>query len=320
MVWEEMIKIQQTRRKNAMANPSESPLMGLKDWGLILFLSVIWGGSFFFIQVALKELPPLTLVLSRVGLASLILVAVCRFKEKQIPSSPGIWGAFFLMGALNNTIPFCLIVWGQTHIQSGMASILNATTPIFGVVLAHFLTREERLTSNRIIGVILGWTGVATLIGIEFLRGFGMEILGQVAVLAAAFSYACAAIFGRRFRDIHPLVVATGMVCSSAIMMLPLALVLEQPWHLSPGPITVAAILSLASLSTALAYIIYFKVLATSGPTNILLVTFLIPISAIALGNLFLGERLGWEAFVGMGLIFTGLAVMDGRVLTKLKR
>ncbi|WP_022667481.1 DMT family transporter [Desulfospira joergensenii] len=317
------MKKQAALKGNTLKNQAkESPVnrvMGLKNWGLILFLSIIWGGSFFFIEVALKQLPPLTIVMSRVGLASIILLAVCWLKGENFPASPRMWGAFFTVGALNNSIPFCLIVWGQTHIESGLASILNATTPIFSVVLTHFLTREERLTSNRVTGVLLGWIGVTTLIGIESLRGFGIEILGQIAVLGAAFSYACAAIYGRRFKDISPLVVATGMVCSSTIMMLPPALILERPWNLSAGPVTLSAVFALAALSTALAYIIYFKVLATSGPTNILLVTFLIPVSAITLGSVFLGERLSWGAFAGMGLIFTGLLAMDGRVLHKIK-
>ena len=224
------------------------------------------------------------------------------------------------MGALNNLIPFSLIVWGQTHIESGLASILNATTPIFSVVLAHFLTREERLTANRITGVTIGWIGVAMLIGIESLRGFGIEVMGQLAVVGATFSYACAAIYGRRFKGINPLIVATGMLCGSTIMMTPLALVIEQPWNLSPGITTLMALFGLAAVSTSLAYIIYFQVLATAGPTNLLLVTFLLPVSAILLGVVVLAERLAWNAFTGMGLIFIGLIAIDGRLLKMFKR
>ena len=237
-----------------------------------------------------------------------------------MPSSPGLWGAFIIMGALNNLIPFSLIVWGQTHIESGLASILNAMTPIFSVVLAHFLAREERLTTNRITGVTIGWIGVAMLIGIESLRGFGIEVMGQLAVVGATFSYACAAIYGRRFKGINPLIVATGMLCGSTIMMTPLALVIEQPWNLSPGITTLMALFGLAAVSTSLAYIIYFQVLATAGPTNLLLVTFLIPVSAILLGVVVLAERLAWNAFAGMGLIFIGPISIDGRLLKRFKR
>jgi drug/metabolite transporter (DMT)-like permease len=276
--------------------------------------------SFFFVGVAVKEMPPLTIVLCRVALASIILLVIVYLKGDKIPSSPGLWGAFIIMGALNNLIPFSLIVWGQKHIESGLASILNATTPIFSVVLAHFLTREERLTANRITGVTIGWIGVAMLIGIESLRGFGIEVMGQLAVVGATFSYACAAIYGRRFKGINPLIVATGMLCGSTIMMTPLALVIEQPWNLSPGITTLMALFGLAAVSTSLAYIIYFQVLATAGPTNLLLVTFLIPVSAILLGVVVLAERLAWNAFAGMGLIFIGLIAIDGRLLKMFKR
>ena len=313
--------------QKAQMNNNSSPqgeivnrVMGIKEWGQIIILSILWGGSFFFVGVAVKEMPPLTIVLCRVALASIILLVIVYLKGDKMPSSPGLWGAFIIMGALNNLIPFSLIVWGQTHIESGLASILNATTPIFSVVLAHFLTREERLTANRITGVTIGWIGVAMLIGIESLRGFGIEVMGQLAVVGATFSYACAAIYGRRFKGINPLIVATGMLCGSTIMMTPLALVIEQPWNLSPGITTLMALFGLAAVSTSLAYIIYFQVLATAGPTNLLLVTFLIPVSAILLGVVVLAERLAWNAFAGMGLIFIGLIAIDGRLLKMFKR
>ena len=295
-------------------------VMDVKEWGLVIILSIIWGGSFFFIGVAIKEVTPLTIVLFRVALASVILLVIVHLKGHKMPSSLSLWGAFFVMGALNNLIPFCLIVWGQTHIESGLASILNATTPIFSVILAHFLTKEERLTANRMTGVMVGWIGVSVLIGIESLRGFGIEVIGQIAVLGAALSYACAAIYGRRFKGIHPLVVATGMLCASTIMMTPLTLSIEQPWNLSPSVTTLMALFGLSAISTSLAYIIYFRVLATSGPTNILLVTFLIPLSAILLGTTVLGERLAWNVFLGMGMIFIGLIVIDGRLIKMVMR
>jgi len=310
------MKTEATIQKTEMVNR----VMGIKEWSLIAILSILWGGSFFFVGVAVKEMPPLTIVLCRVALASIILLVIVYLKGDKMPSSPGLWGAFIIMGALNNLIPFSLIVWGQTHIESGLASILNATTPIFSVVLAHFLTREERLTTNRITGVTIGWIGVAMLIGIESLRGFGIEVMGQLAVVGATFSYACAAIYGRRFKGINPLIVATGMLCGSTIMMTPLALVIEQPWNLSPGITTLMALFGLAAVSTSLAYIIYFQVLATAGPTNLLLVTFLIPVSAILLGVVVLAERLAWNAFAGMGLIFIGLISIDGRLLKRFKR
>jgi drug/metabolite transporter (DMT)-like permease len=299
---------------------SVNPIMGVKEWGLIFFLSVVWGGSFFFVEVAVKEMTPLTVVLCRVGFASIILLVVVTLKGKKMPVSLGQWGAFFIMGALNNLIPFSLIVWGQTHIDSSLASILNATTPIFSVVLAHFLTREEQLTLNRMAGILIGWLGVTVLIGIESLKGFGVEVFGQIAVLGAGFFYSCAAIFGRRFSGMDPVVVATGMLCGSTIMMIPMALIIEQPWNLNPSAITWAALFGLSAISTSLAYIIYFRVLATAGATNLLLVIFLVPVSAILLGVIILGERPGWNAFGGMALIFLGLIAIDGRLLQRIKR
>jgi len=308
------------RNHDLLTRENINRVMGFKEWGLIIILSILWGGSFFFVGVAVKEVPPLTIVFCRVGLASIILLGIVYLKGDKMPASPSLWGGFIILGVLNNLIPFSLIVWGQTHIESGLASILNATTPIFSVVLAHLLTREERLTTNRVSGVLIGWIGVTVLIGIESLKGFGIEVIGQIAVLGAACSYACAAIYGRRFKDLSPLVVATGMLCSSTIMMTPLALIVDQPWNLSPSVMTLMALFGLAAISTSLAYIIYFRVLATSGPTNILLVTFLIPLSAILLGVTVLGERLGWNAFVGMGMIFIGLIAIDGRLIKRFMR
>jgi len=289
--------------------------MGLSEWLLLWLLSVIWGGSFFFIEVAVREITPFTLVFCRVGLAAVILIGVCFLTGRRLPTDLSLWGAFLIMGLLNNLIPFSLIAWSQQYIQSSIASILNATTPIFSVVLAHFLTREERFTLNRGIGVLLGWLGVALLIGIESLKGFDLQILGYLAVLVAAVCYACAAIFGRRFRGLPPVIVTTGMLCSSGVMLVPLVLIFEQPFALHPGLAALGAILGLSLISTAAAYMIYFRILARAGATNILLVTFLIPVSAILLGVLILGERFGWNAIGGMLLIFAGLIAIDGRLL-----
>ncbi|MHA1153108.1 MAG: DMT family transporter [Alphaproteobacteria bacterium] len=292
----------------------QSPTMTGRDWLLLVMLSVLWGGSFFFSEVALAELGPLTVVLGRVGFAALALIGCVYAAGHRLPSTLGLWGAFLVMGALNNLIPFSLIVWGQVTIDSGLAAILNATTPLFVVVLAHVLTRDERLTRGRAAGVLLGLAGVAVLVGPEVLGQFGAQGLAQLAVLGAAFSYACAGIYGRRFKGLPPVVAAAGMVTCSALLTLPLALVVERPWMASPGALTWAAVLGLALLSTALAYVIYFRILASAGATNLLLVTFLIPVSALFLGMVVLGERLEPSAFAGLALIFAGLAAVDGRL------
>jgi len=297
--------------------------MTAAEWAMLLTLSVLWGGSFFFVGIAVKELPPLTIVVLRVGLAAAMLGLVLRLIGLRLPRERSAWIAFFGMGLLNNAIPFCLIVWGQTHIASGLAAILNATTPLFTVVVAHVLTDDERMTGNRLAGVLIGMMGVAVTIGPGALGGLGADVLAQLAVLAAALSYAFAGVFGRRFRElgIVPMAAATGQVMASTIMLLPLALLVDRPWTLPmPSAETWAAIFGTAALSTALGYILYFRILATAGATNLLLVTFLIPVSAIMLGALVLGERLSPLHFLGMALIGAGLAAIDGRLLRLVRR
>ncbi|CBS87682.1 Putative permease of the drug/metabolite transporter superfamily [Azospirillum lipoferum 4B] len=297
--------------------------MGLTDWSLLAFLSILWGGSFFFVGIAVRELPPLTIVAMRVALAALALGALLRLLGSPMPSDRQTWAAFFGMGTLNNLIPFCLIVWGQTQIASGLASVLNATTPLFGVVVAHVLTQDERMTGNRLAGVLIGFAGVAAMIGPAALGGLGDRLLPQVAVLGAALSYAFAGIFGRRFKGmgISPMVTATGQVAASALMLVPVALLVDRPWSLPlPTPAAWSAVAGLALLSTALAYVIFFRVLASAGATNLMLVTFLIPVSAILLGSLFLNERLAVRHGIGMALIAAGLAAIDGRLSARLRQ
>jgi drug/metabolite transporter (DMT)-like permease len=295
--------------------------MGPLEWALLIALSVLWGGTFVFAEVALDEVHPLTLVLARVSIAAGALMLAVYATGQRMPRSTALWGAFFGMGALNNLIPFSLIFWGQTRITGGLAAILNATTPLFTVVLAHFMTADERMTPNRLGGVLLGVAGVVVLIGPAALHELGLQLLAQIAVLGAALSYALAGIFGRRFRDLPPLVSAAGQVSATTIMMLPVVLWLGAPWRVPlPGPWTWAAILGLALLSTALAYLIYFRLLASAGATNLLLVTFLIPVSAIVLGASLLGEELEPRHFGGMALIGFGLAAIDGRPLRLLRR
>ncbi|MGY2050612.1 DMT family transporter [Methylobacterium sp. JK268] len=301
-------------------DPASRRPMTASDWGLLLVLSVLWGGSFFFIRVALDALPPFTIVALRLALAALILNALVPLLGARMPRDRRVWAAFLGMGLLNNAIPFSLIAWGQTHIASGLASVLNATTPLTTVVVAHLLTRDERMTGRRLAGVLLGLAGVAVMMGPSVLGGIGADALAQAAVLGAAWSYAFAGVFGRRFgrMGVPPLVTAAGQVTASALLLGPVALLVDRPWTLPvPGPIPLAAVLGLATLSTALAYLIFFRILARAGATSIALVTFLIPVSAIGLGVLILGERLDPRQVAGMALIAAGLAAIDGRVLDR---
>jgi drug/metabolite transporter (DMT)-like permease len=235
-----------------------------------------------------------------------------------MPWDGRLWAAFFGMGLLNNVVPFSLIVWGQSHIASGLASILNATAPLFTVIVAHFLTADEKMTGNRLAGVVIGFAGVVVMIGPAAIHNLGTNILAQIACLTAALCYAFASVFGRRFRNlgIAPVVTATGQVTASTIILIPIVLLIDRPWTLAaPSLPTWGAVIAIATLSTALAYILYFRILATAGATNIQLVTFLIPVSAILLGSFVLGERLDPKHFAGMGLIGLGLAAIDGRPL-----
>ena len=290
--------------------------MSAAEWGLVLTLSVLWGGSFFFQKVALAALPPFTLLLCRVGLAAAALGIAVRAAGYELPRSRGDWVPFASMATLNNVIPFSLILWAQTQIASGLAANLNACAPFFTAVLAHYLTRDERLTPRRAGGVLRGLGGVVLMIGPDSLSGLGRGVLAQLAVLAAGVSYACAGIFGRRFAGTPPLVTATAQVTASTGLILPVALFVDHSWTLAPPDRRVwAALVGLASISTALGYVVYFRLLITAGATNLLLVTLLIPVIALVLGTLVLGERLAPRHFAGMALIAAGLAVIDGRLL-----
>lgn len=296
--------------------------MKTSDWGLLLLLSVLWGGSFFFIEVALASLSPFSLVAIRVTLAALVLYLFMKIKQEGVPRNLAAWKSFLVMGCLNNVIPFCLIVWGQTQISGGLASILNATTPFFALVLAHFLTADEKLSVTKVVGLLIGFVGVIVIFGSDLLSEVGSQTFAQFAILAAAFSYGLAGIFGRRFKTmgISPMATATGQLTSSAVIMLPLAFLLEEPLSLMSAEANViASVIGLAVLSTSLAYVLYFRILATAGATNLLLVTFLIPVSAILLGGLVLQEQLGSHQLLGMCIIFLGLIVIDGRILRRFK-
>lgn len=293
------------------------------EWGLLLTLSTVWGGSFFFNAVAVGALPVLVVVATRVGVATLLLSLLLWARGIGMPREARIWAAFLVMGMLNNVIPFCLIVWAQKTISSGTAAILNAATPLFGVLLAHVLTRDERLTPPRLLGTLLGFLGVGVLIGLDGAPQGGHHLGADALCLAAALSYALAGLYGRRFRNsgVAPPAVATGQLAAATLVLLPPTLIAEHPWNLPvPTPGVIAALLGLATVSTALAYVLYFRLLASAGATNLLLVTLLVPISATLLGSLFLGEPLVPHQAAGMALIGAGLVTIDGRLWRRLRR
>jgi drug/metabolite transporter (DMT)-like permease len=288
------------------------------EWGLLALLSLLWGGSFFFIAVAVKELPPLTLAALRVGLAALILRACVPLTGAKPPTSRKALTALALLGLGNNALPFTLIAWGQTHLQAGLASILNAATPLFAVLVAHVFTAEEKLSRFKIIGTAAGMAGVAWVVGPDLLWGqTKVNAWAEGAVLLAALSYAVSAVFARRVRalGLQPLDVATGQATAGAIYLAPLALLLDRPWSLPlPSAAVVASVFAIAALSTALAYVVYFRILSGAGATNVLLVTLVAPATSVVLGALFLHERLLARQFLGFALIAIGLAFIDGRL------
>jgi drug/metabolite transporter (DMT)-like permease len=297
--------------------------MGASEWAMLITLSLLWGASFFFNGVAVQSLPTFTVVVARVVIAAVILHLALRASGLRMPRDAALWRTFFAMALINNAMPFSLIVWGQSHIASGLAAIVNATTPLFTVMIAHVFTSDEKLTRGRLAGVIIGLSGVAVMIGLDALRNLGVNVVAQLAVLGGALCYASGAVFGRRFRtmNITPMQTATGQTTAASVILLPVVLLVDQPWTLAmPGVGTIAALFAVAALSTALAYIIYFRLLASAGATNVLLVTFLVPVVAILLGAAFLGEVLQPQHLLGMALIGLGLAAIDGRPWRMLMR
>ena len=295
--------------------------MNRSDWGVLVTLALIWGGAFFFIGVAVKHVEPLTYVWLRLTIAAAAMWLVLRWKGQALGLPREAWRSILLLALLNNALPFSLFGWAQTHIASGLASILNATTPIWGVVVAHLFTRDERMTPRKVAGVLLGVGGVALMIGPTLLSNLGNSVLAQLACVAASLSYALAAVWARRFRrqGLSPMSVTTGQLTAGALMMLPMMLLVGQPWTRAMPPLSAwGAIVALALVCTAFGYVLYFRLIDSSGATNALLVTLLVPPVAILLGALFLGEILAPQDFLGLGLIALGLAAIDGRALSLL--
>jgi drug/metabolite transporter (DMT)-like permease len=296
-----------------MSKPA-AKTMSPASWVALIVLSLVWGSSFLFGRIAVMEIPPLTLTLLRVGLAAITLNVLLLVMQSRVTHTPGLWRDFTVMGLLNNIIPFTLIFYGQQEIGAGLAAIVNAMTPIWTVLIAHLTTADERFSRGKAIGIFLGFYGVALLIGSAALAGLEASAWAQMAILGATISYGVASVFGRRFTDVPPIQTARGQLTTSTVLMLPLALFVERSWTLAMPSLGVwAAVVALAVLCTAFAYILFFRILAQAGATNVALVTFLIPPSAILMGVLFLGETLELRHAIGFALILAGLIAIDGR-------
>jgi drug/metabolite transporter (DMT)-like permease len=318
----------ESKRRDAIASaPGYAPhmiraVMNRSDWLTLIGLAVIWGSAFFCIHVAVHAVPPLTYVWLRVTIAAAALWGYLAWRKEPAGLPRSVWGSMFLLALLNNVIPFVLFGWGQTHIASGLASILNATTPIWGVIVAHVFTHDERMTPRKIAGVLLGFGGVALMIGPGLLGSIGSDVLAQLACVTAALLYALAGVWARRFKrqGISPMSVTTGQLTASAVVMLPVAFIFDQPWQQAFPPLqAIGAILVLAVICSAYAYVLYFRLIDSAGATNALLVTLLVPPVAIVMGALILGEAIEPRDFAGLGLIALGLAAIDGRLLSFLR-
>ena len=299
----------------------QTPSIDLTAGLLLLALATVWGGSFFFAEIALREVPPLTIALHRVFWAVPVLFLVVRWQGIQVPRPIQAWLCYLIMGALNNAIPFSLIFWGQVTIDSGLASILNGTTAVFGAVVAGILLVDEPLTARKIIGAVCGIFGVAVIMGVDALTHFDLRNLAQLAILGAALSYAFASVWGKRFLSGYPPVInALGMLIGATVLMIPVAILTEGMPVLTLTAEVWAALIAVAVLSTALAYLLYFQILVRAGSANLMLVTLLIPPVAVGLGVTFLDEKLGYEAWIGFAIIAIGLAITDGRLFKQLRQ
>ncbi|MDG1448464.1 MAG: DMT family transporter [Ascidiaceihabitans sp.] len=290
-------------------------------WAEMLVLALIWGGSFLSIRIALDEISPLMSVAHRVTWAMLVLWVVVAVMRIPLPRNPRIWFAFVVMGLLNNVIPFVLMAWGQLHIESGLTSILNAFTAVVGVVMAALFFSDERLTPRKIIGVVLGFFGVAVAIGLENFKNFDLRSLAQLAVIGGTVAYAVAGVWARKnLVGMPPQLAAAGMLTGATVIMLPLVYFVEGLPTFDLKPRTLVAIGYYAVIATAAAYLLYYRVLAMAGSGNLMLVTLLVAPIAITLGAVVLGEKLSANAFVGLVILAVGLIILDGRVWKALRR
>jgi drug/metabolite transporter (DMT)-like permease len=295
--------------------------LGPTEWTLLIALGLIWGASYFFFAIALNALPVFTIVWLRIAIAASALWVLVIASGIALPRDRTVWRDFLLLGLLNNAIPFSLIVYSQTQIASGLAAVLNGVTPFFTVLAANALTRDEKFSANRLAGSIVGLAGVASMIGFDAVSTLGQAIWPQLAAVAASLTYAFSSIFARRFSGQPPLLTAAGQTTGSTLLMLPVMLMIDRPWTITnPGLGVWAAILGLALICTSLAYVMFFEILKRAGATNVQLVTFLVPVSAILLGIAFLGESLKPQHILGMAAIGLGLALIDGRLFARLRR
>lgn len=290
--------------------------MGTREWALLVFLSTLWGGAFFFGAVAIKQVEPFTLAFLRMALGAVALAFIAGAMGHRLPAERSVWRGLAVLGVVGCAMPFSLIYWGQTGISGGLASIINAATPLWTIVVAHFFTRDEKFTVRRFLGVLTGLCGVAVIMAPSLRVNWSESpVLAEAAILGAGLCYAISGVFGKRLRDVSPMVLSCGQLAFGALFILPVVALFDHPFSRPfPDAIGIASVLAIALLSTALAFVVYFRILRVAGATNVMLVTLLVPVSAILLGAAILGEALAPRHFVGLGLIACGLMLIDGRL------
>jgi drug/metabolite transporter (DMT)-like permease len=280
------------------------------DFALLALLATLWGASYTFIKLGVATIPPISLIAARTLIAGLLLLAVMRWRGLRLPMDPASWRRFLFQACLNSVIPFTLIAWAERSLDAGLATILNSTAPVFTFLLTFAMTRHEPVGLRKLFGVLTGLAGICLIVGVQALGGLGEQFVAQIAVVVATICYAGAAIFSRGFKDLDPMAPAAGSLLCGATILVPLSLVVDRPWTLTPSASSILALLGLAVFSTALAFVIYFRLIQTLGSVGTTSQAYLrVPIG-VALGVLFLGETLTSTAWIGLGCVVIGVAAM----------
>jgi len=294
----------QTTKQTALATSKAIDIL------LLILLSTLWGASYTFIRVGVESIPPVTLIAARTLIAGLLLFGWMSVSGVAMPRSTVVWKRLFVQASLNSVIPFTLIAWAEQYVEAGVATILNSTSPVLAFFVTWFLTKHETVTTRKLVGVIAGLLGICLIIGFSALNGLGDQVLPQLAIVAATICYAGAAIYGRSFQGLSPLVPAAGSLVSGAIVLIPISLILDRPWTLQPSFNSIAALLMLSVFSTAIAFVIYFRLVQTLGSVGTTSQAYLrVPIG-VAIGAIFLGESLSPTIWMGLGCVVIGVAAM----------
>lgn len=291
------------------ATPVQNPSLA-KELALLAILATLWGASYTFIRVGVETIPPVTFIAARTLIAGGLLLAIIKLRGLALPRDPAIWKRFLIQACINSVIPFTLIAWAELTVNAGLATILNSTTPIFAFLLTVLITRHEAVTTRKVFGVAAGVVGISLIIGLEAFNGIGKELVAQLAIVAATISYAAAAIFGKGFKNLDPMMPAAGSMLCGAVILIPVSLVVDRPWTLAPSAHSLLALLGLAVFSTALAFVIYFRLINTLGTVGTTSQAYLrVPIG-VGIGVLFLGESLASTAWIGLVCVIAGVAAM----------